>query len=323
MHRYLAQPQAAGGRRPRGRPPGRAASGRRPVSVDVAAVTRGPLRGDRGPRGQDARPRPLRRLRSGRGPSAAHRAGAGRRGQEGPDAPRDLRARRSRPARRPEPRGGGGASRGGAGGRGPGPGRRSGRPGHGSTGPASKPSDSASWRGRGSPPGRRWKPQRRRRARRRRRLRAAEFAVRNAEHELDRGEGAARRAQAAGEARATLELRSPIDGVVLTRVQQSEAVLPAGTPLLELGASPRPRDRRRLPVDRRGQDQAGRPGVHRAVGRRPVPSRGRVRRVEPSGFLKVSALGVEEQRVNVIVDFTGSTRIESDSATATESRFGS
>jgi HlyD family secretion protein len=40
-------------------------------------------------------------------------------------------------------------------------------------------------------------------------------------------------------------------------------------------------------------------------GRADEPLLGRVRLVEPYGFLKISALGVEEQRVNVIVDFTG------------------
>ena len=43
-----------------------------------------------------------------------------------------------------------------------------------------------------------------------------------------------------------------------------------------------------------------------------MPLEGRVRRVEPSGFMKVSALGVEEQRVNVLIDFV-------DAASATRS----
>ena len=97
-------------------------------------------------------------------------------------------------------------------------------------------------------------------------------------------------------------IRSPIDGVVLKRLRESEAVVPAGEPLLEIG------DPRQLEIvsdllsTRRGEGEAGRAGPARAVGRRP-PDPGPRARVEPSGFTKVSALGVEEQRVNVMMDF--------------------
>jgi HlyD family secretion protein len=98
-------------------------------------------------------------------------------------------------------------------------------------------------------------------------------------------------------------LRIPIDGVVLRRLRESESVVPAGEGLLEVG------DPQRLEVvaDFLSTDavriQAGAAVIvdQWGGGRSLV---GRVRRVEPSGFTKVSALGVEEQRVNVIVDFT-------------------
>jgi HlyD family secretion protein len=54
--------------------------------------------------------------------------------------------------------------------------------------------------------------------------------------------------------------------------------------------------------------EAGAPAFIENWGRDRPPLRGQVRLVEPYGFLKVSALGVEEQRVNVIVDFVGSTQ---------------
>jgi HlyD family secretion protein len=99
-----------------------------------------------------------------------------------------------------------------------------------------------------------------------------------------------------------LTLRSPIDGVVLRRLRESEAVVPAGEPLLEVG------DPANLEIvaDYLSADAvAMRPGmpveIERWGGQRPLS--GRVRRVEPGGFLKISALGVEEQRVNVIIEF--------------------
>ncbi len=99
-----------------------------------------------------------------------------------------------------------------------------------------------------------------------------------------------------------LSLRSPVGGVVLRRLHESEAVVPAGEPLIEVADS----SELEVVSDYLSTDAVKiRPGmrvdIDRWGGDAPLP--GRVRRVEPSGFLKISALGVEEQRVNVVIDF--------------------
>jgi HlyD family secretion protein len=130
--------------------------------------------------------------------------------------------------------------------------------------------------------------------------RAAEFAVATAEHELERAQAVL--LQASGGAGREIELRSPVSGAVLKRHRESEAVVPAGEPLLEVGD---PRDLE-IVTDLLSADavkvRAGQPVLIEQWGGEGA-LRGRVRRVEPSGFMKVSALGVEEQRVNVVVDF--------------------
>lgn len=97
-----------------------------------------------------------------------------------------------------------------------------------------------------------------------------------------------------------LPVRSPVDGVVLKVAQPSEATLPAGTALLDVG------DPRRMEVM---VEMLTTDAVLAQPGRRAVierwggpPAQGRVRRVEPAAFTKVSALGVEEQRVKVLID---------------------
>jgi HlyD family secretion protein len=123
-------------------------------------------------------------------------------------------------------------------------------------------------------------------------VRAAEFALAEARATL----------VSEGDSEAAVPVAAPIGGMVLRRLQESEAVLPAGAPLLEIG------DLRDLEVvsDLLSSDavrvKAGTPVViTRWGGDRDL--RGRVQRVEPAGFTKVSALGVEEQRVNVVIDF--------------------
>jgi HlyD family secretion protein len=100
----------------------------------------------------------------------------------------------------------------------------------------------------------------------------------------------------------TFTIYSPINGRVLRVLQESSAVVTAGTALLELG------DPRDLEAE---VDVLSRDAVKIKPGARVLLEhwggdhvlQGRVRLVEPSGFTKISTLGVEEQRVNVIVDF--------------------
>lgn len=94
---------------------------------------------------------------------------------------------------------------------------------------------------------------------------------------------------------------SPIDGRVLRIFQESATVVLPGTRLLELGD---PSDLE-IEVDVLSSDAVNiRPGAKASLeqwgGEGPLEAT--VRRVEPSAFLKISALGVEEQRVNVILD---------------------
>jgi HlyD family secretion protein len=99
----------------------------------------------------------------------------------------------------------------------------------------------------------------------------------------------------------TVEMVAPVSGVVLIRRRESESVVAAGEPLMDLGD---PADVEVI-VDLLSTDavRVAAGGVVRIEGwGGDTPLAGRVRRIEPSAFVKVSALGVEERRVNVIVD---------------------
>ena len=108
------------------------------------------------------------------------------------------------------------------------------------------------------------------------------------------------RAVLVADAARPLWLRSPIAGAVLRIPERSERIVAAGEPLLEVG------DAARLEVvaDLLSADAVKvTPGATLVIagwGGAELP--GRVRRVEPSGFTKLSALGIEEQRVNVVGD---------------------
>jgi HlyD family secretion protein len=133
------------------------------------------------------------------------------------------------------------------------------------------------------------------------------------EHEQARAAlGAVRGASASlagGAARGSVfVLRAPVAGRVLKVNQRSEAVLPLGAPILELGDTARLEIvAELLTTDALQAAPGSMVRIERWGGNGTLL--GRVRLVEPGAFTKVSALGVEEQRVNVVIDLT-SPRIE-------------
>lgn len=133
-------------------------------------------------------------------------------------------------------------------------------------------------------------------------LRAAEFQNHAAEHELNQTRAVLARYRDGVELPPeSWNVTAPVAGVVLKVAQESETIVRPGALLLEIGD---PRDLE-IVVDVLSTDSVDiRPGAEVAIehwGGQGELS-GRVRRVEPVAFTKVSTLGVEEQRVNVLVD---------------------
>lgn len=100
---------------------------------------------------------------------------------------------------------------------------------------------------------------------------------------------------------APMHIHAPVNGRVLKVLQESARSVAAGTPLLEIGD---PTDLEAIieVLSRDGAAIAPGTKVELEQWGGPKPLAARVRLVEPAAFTKISALGVEEQRVNVVVD---------------------
>jgi HlyD family secretion protein len=146
-------------------------------------------------------------------------------------------------------------------------------------------------------------------------LEEAEASAAERDHELEMAQAATRQARGEADAAAAalagggpgaapVEVRAPARGRVLRVVQESESPLPAGAPLLEIGDPAHLEVRVDLLSSEAVRVCPGASVEVRHWGGEGV-LRGTVRRVEPAAFTKVSALGVEEQRVYVLVDPVG------------------
>lgn len=143
-------------------------------------------------------------------------------------------------------------------------------------------------------------------------IKTATFETEVAKFELDMARAAARQftskssIEGAGlgssESVEPFEIITPVSGKVLRVFQESSTVVTVGTPLIEVGDP----QKLEIEIDVLSTDATQiRPGSELTIehwgGKEPL--RGHVRVIEPAAFTKVSSLGVEEQRVNIIADF--------------------
>ncbi len=103
----------------------------------------------------------------------------------------------------------------------------------------------------------------------------------------------------------SIPLRAPISGRILRVIQESETVLPAGAPILEIGDPLGDLEivAELLSTDAVKVSPGDRVIIDKWGGEDPLEAR--VEKIEPWGFTKYSALGVEEQRVNAVIQFSG------------------
>lgn len=130
---------------------------------------------------------------------------------------------------------------------------------------------------------------------------SARFLRATVQHELAAAEAVLAHDSTDAAAAVELEIRSPVDGVVLRRHFESGRPVQVGQPLLDVGDP----EALEVEVDVLSSDAVrlspGLPAELVRWGGEPALA-ARVRQVEPGGFTKVSALGVEEQRVWVVLD---------------------
>jgi HlyD family secretion protein len=132
---------------------------------------------------------------------------------------------------------------------------------------------------------------------------ASDAAIKMRDHELARARAALMTpTKDPGAACACVDLHAPVSGQVLSIAEKSEAVVQTGTPLLEIG------DPAQIEIV---ADYLSNEAVSLRAGQRAIidgwggaPLNAIVQRIEPTGFTKVSALGIDEQRVNVILNLT-------------------